>query len=249
MRFLKSVSFAALALLGATAMPESAQADFDVEVSIDGGAYQQVALDVTSNPDASIATTNYTISDGGASFTLTVESALGNNANPTSYSTSTTLGLTSNVTDSNSHTLSILVSDQNLTLPGQPRNLYAQADNLSNVAGIASASVQGFVDSNNGLNAISGAGVTSTNSASLTSLGLPPGSVSTNTVHVSGSSTYSLTGVLTLSTSSNINVSNIGFGAFVTTPEPGTLAILASGLPLLGLWKLRRRRSGKLVTG
>lgn len=247
MRLFKWASFSAIVFAVSATLSVPARASFDIELAIDGGAYVQEAVvgsptgDNTTSPDQTLAGT-YSISDSGATFTLTIESALGDNTNPTSYVASLTGGLKSTVTDGLSHTLNILVSDQNYTLPGPPRTLFAQADNLANVAGVASASVQGFADNNNGFNATSGPAVTSTSSVSLTPLGPAPSTISTAPVPVSGSGTYSLTGVLTLSTSSNIDVSTLTFGTYMNSPEPASLAIWATGLSLLGFSGLRRRR-------
>lgn len=212
-----------------------AKANFVIEYQIDTNS------PVTAvNSPSNLGGSSFTGIDGDISF-LNLSGGSNSPGSPTiARELTSSLDIANNGTGQ--HTVTIWITSQDFTSPTAPPALLFS----SHIAGTASdpmgdaINFQSFADSGN---AAGSAGATGASTPLQTPVILPDltfKSDSSSTV-TTLSSPYSITEKITLTLSAGSDV-NFSTRSQLTVPEPGTLIILASGLPLLGFFGARRRR-------
>lgn len=221
----------------------TAYADFELTIS-EGSTvfYDSGVISGGPNHTVSVVDTDLSAHSGFVISNLVVGSSF---SSPTSANvTITSLDVTANATVTG---LTISIAQSDITKPNGP-SLYAQA-NLTNLTAVPGgpgndATYTGYVDTGNGSmfsgGVFSGSG-TSLGPVQLTGLNGTPSSTSSAPGYFVPTGQYSLGGQLVLNLTNGTDFVGQA-GTVAQAPEPGTIAILASGLPLLGLCKLRRRR-------
>jgi hypothetical protein len=217
-------------------VPGTARATFAVQIVTTAGSktvFDGGAGDLDGSVNNSI-TVNYSDSAyhlvGTISFT---------NAPGTANFAILDISYTINTVGTTGGAASLAASATGFTAPtGNP--LFLVSDLNGNGHGTGTMTGQSYVDTNNGLFATSGGGVSSSGPQGP----FPINSGYGNTVSTSfnGSTPpYSLTSQLNFNLSTNSNTSG-DMQSTVTTPAPAALVLALSGLPVLGFGFLRRRR-------
>ncbi|GEM_PF-5600691 len=120
---------------------------------------------------------------------------------------------------------------------------------LSNslLSGGGSDTLVSYFDQSNSTTA--GTGINPTGTQGPLSSGTPPGNTASATVAISGSSPFAINNIFTFNGSQGAAIHDTATTTITVTPEPASLALWLSGLPVLGLvryWR-RRQRGGPLA--
>jgi hypothetical protein len=251
------------------AAPTQARADFQVEVSINGGAFVAATVTTLDSQDAQYS---YVVSG-----VITISGTLASNFPGAPTGAGLTLANTTNVKFASATVGSVeIVSTQTgFTAPASSPLLLSSSgggtiQNTSGTATSASSTYQGVLDPNNldfgagnGSTIVVGTPPPAVHSTpAMTASGTAGGTTSgtgtaplvyspgTATNLVASATPFSLTNVLTFSGQSTVN--EVLAGSWTTTaapvPVPAGLVLALTGLPCLGLGRwLRRRRQARLT--
>jgi len=228
---LKLLTLSLLVCVAIMGLPSMAGASTIFQLSQDGGAYTTIAS------GASLSSTSGSGTFGD--FTFKVVGVSTDNGITLSDLLSSTTSITNNSTAT--HSISILVSSQDYTLPVGIGGLRVESGMGASVsAGTLTATFRSYADKNNGLGAMSDFSLglqTCVFNGSTCDTGSSTG------IFTKGSGNYSLTSVATLTLSGG------GIGNFSThenvrnVPEPSSLVLLGSGMLLVAGLGFKRKKA------
>jgi len=237
------IALAAVAMAAFSA--PDARAELQIQISVNGGAFQNFSggSGTTVNPA--------TITINGVNFSISgsTNQPLGTMPSQISQSNLVINGGASGATFSS---IVIQVTSTGFTVPTGNNLQFSSSLSGSYGAGVSSASNQTFQSFVNLANALFGTGQT----GGAQNFGLPSVSGTTalaNTLNslVNVSATpFSMTNTFTLS---NISIGSgaqlqlTGTTTLSSVPEPATIISALVGLPILGAWRLRRRQTKATV--
>jgi len=242
LRLLAIVAIAAVAMLSSTA-----RADVLIEASVDGGAFVSLASNGSDPTPGALAVFSGTVPGGVFSVSLLATSGGESSPPPEAHQGTSKLTVTQLV--GGSHTIRIITSVNNYTLPA------GLATASSSETGTVGSATNGSLTYNayqSNTNALGLGGETTLIASGTATANTTAGGTSTLSPGINGSTglttvpLYSLTmdELITLNGLGQ-SLNSVGNTSVVTAvPEPATIALALAGLPLLvgGAW-LRRRRA------
>jgi len=233
-----AAAFSAFLLFG-VACPASAAFTQQISYRLDNGSL--VSLGSTNQED--LILTNINI---GELFTISMQMASTNSPGTTTVATieMASVILKTTNTYTGTHKLELFVSADNYTEPstGVP-NLLSSAASVTSLSsnGTVDISYNGYADTSNALNGTAGSATPTIQLVTDGQIGTGAGP--STTLFDSKGGAYSMTGVITITTSGALNFTAIsGNTQVVALPAPPAFALLVSALPVGVLFYLRRRK-------
>jgi hypothetical protein len=240
---------AIVAIALAVTLGSTARADVIIEASVDGGAFVTLTSNA-SNPSGP-ASVSFTGPIPGGVFNVVGSIAVtGTQGSPPPTGNQGTSKLTITQQVSGTHTLEIITSVNNYTQPSGPATASSSETGTVGTATNGSIAYNAYQSNTNTLGAKTNLIVTGTQSADTTSGGtstLAPPNKGSTTLTVTTPYSLTMDELITLhGAGQTINATgNTSVVGTTVVPEPGTVALALTGLPMLigGVWLRRRRRA------